>query len=94
MQKGEQVKDNRAKRSNVEVTSIVGGRLLSAYVGCYRTPGTGSVTSSSWLCSIKLLAHAHSWHTHSEDEKKKNQSSKKEGRKNNNKREVRPNSPN
>ena len=29
MQKGEHVKDNRAKRSNVEVTSIVGGRLLS-----------------------------------------------------------------
>ena len=26
--KGEHVKDNRAKRSNVEVTSIVGGRLL------------------------------------------------------------------
>ena len=29
MQKGEHVKDNRAKRPNVEVTSIVGGRLLS-----------------------------------------------------------------
>ena len=29
MQKGEHVKDNRAKRSNVEVTSIVSGRLLS-----------------------------------------------------------------
>ena len=29
MQKGEHVIDNRAKRSNVEVTSIVGGRLLS-----------------------------------------------------------------
>ena len=29
VQKGEHVKDNRAKRSNVEVTSIVGGRLLS-----------------------------------------------------------------
>ena len=27
--KGEHVIDNRAKRSNVEVTSIVGGRLLS-----------------------------------------------------------------
>ena len=50
------------------------------------------------LCTIKLLAHAHSWYTHSGDEKKekkKNQSSKKEGRKNNNKREeVRLNSPN
>ena len=29
MQKGEHVKDNRTKRSNVEVTSIVGGHLLS-----------------------------------------------------------------
>ena len=29
MQKGEHVKDNQAKRSNVEVTSIVVGRLLS-----------------------------------------------------------------
>ena len=32
VQKGEHVKDNRAKRSNVEVTSIVGGRLLSLCV--------------------------------------------------------------
>ena len=35
-QKGEHVKDNRAKRSNVEVTSIVGAACCLAYVGCYR----------------------------------------------------------
>ena len=77
VQKGEHVKDNRAKHSNVEVTSIVGGRLLS----CVRR-----VLSYTWHreCHVELfvmydqifgtrtlLAHAHSWHTHSGDEKKK-----------------------
>ena len=97
VQKGEHVKDTQAKRSNVEITSIVDGRLLS----CVRR-----VLSYTWhrerhvellVNTIKLLAHAHSWHMHSGDEKKeeKNQSLKKEGRKNSNKREeVRLNSPN
>ena len=79
VQKGEHVIDNRAKRSNVEVTSIVGGRLLSCVrrVLSYTWHRAGSVTSSSWLCTIKLLAHAHSWHTHSRDEKKKEKRKKK-----------------
>ena len=48
VQKREHVKDNRAKRSNIEVTSIVGGRLLS----CVRL-----VLSYTWHreCHVKLL---------------------------------------
>ena len=78
--------DNRAKRSNVEVTSIVGGRLLS----CVRR-----VLSYTWhrerhvellvmydqtFGTRTLLAHAQ--RRRKERKKKKNQSSKKEGRKN------------
>ena len=68
MQIGEHVNDNRAKRSDLHCRRPLAACL--AYVGRCRTPGTGSVMSSSWLCTIKLLAHAHSWHTHSGDKKK------------------------
>ena len=96
VQKGEHAKDNQAKRSKVEVTSIAGGRLLS----CVRR-----VFSYTWhrerhvellVMYYQTLAHAHSWHTHSGDERKEKKSKLKERRKkNNNKREeVRPNSPN
>ena len=74
VQKREHVKDNRAKRSNVEVTSIVGGRLLS----CVRR-----VLSYTWHRErhVELLVMYH----HSGDEKKEKKKSKlKERRKKNN----------
>ena len=62
MQKGEHVKDNRAKRSNVEVTSIVGGRLLS----CVRR-----VLSYTWnrerhveLLDLVMYRQTFGTHTH------------------------------
>ena len=70
VQKGEHVKDTQAKRPNAEITSIADGRLL---------PCVRRVLSYTWhrerhvelLVTIKLLAHAHFWHTYSGDEKKK-----------------------
>ena len=83
VQKGEHVKDNQAKRSNVEVTSIVGGRLLScvrrvlSYTWYRERHVELLVTYYQTFGTRTLLAHD------SGDEKKegKNQSLKKEGRK-------------
>ena len=101
MQKGEHVKDNRAKRSNVEVTSIVGGRLLS----CVRR-----VLSYTWhrerhfellvmydqtFGTRTLLAHAQRRRKEREKKKeKKIKAQRKKEEKNNKREEVRPNSPN
>ena len=99
MQKGEHVNDNRAKRSNVEVTSIVGGRLLS----CVR-----QVSSYTWHRErhVELLVMydqtfgtrtvlAHAQRRRKERKKEKNSKLKERRKKNNNKREeVRPNSQN
>ena len=70
MQKGEHVKDNRAKRSNVEVTSIVGGRLLLRTSGVivHLAPGAsrqalGYVRSNFW--------HTHTLGTRTAETKKK-----------------------
>ena len=96
VQKGEHVIDNRAKRSNAEVTSIVGGRLLS----CVRR-----VLSYTWhrerhvellvmydqtFGTRTLLAHAQQRRKEKKEKKIKAQKRKK----NNKREEVRPNSPN
>ena len=84
VQKGEHVKDNRAKRSNVEVTSgsIVGGRLLScvhrvlSYTWHRERHVELLVMYDQTFGTRTLLAHAQR-----RRKEKKNQSSKKEGRK-------------
>ena len=96
VQKGEHVIDNRAKRSNVEVTSVVGGRLLS----CVRR-----VLSYTWhrerhvellvmydqtFGTRTLLAYAQQ----RRKEKKKKKIKAQKRKKNNKREEVRPNSPN
>ena len=100
VQKGEHVIDNRAKRSNVEVTSIVGSRLLS----CVRR-----VLSYTWhrerhvellvmydqtFGTRTLLAHAQRRRKEREEEKKKLKLKERRKKKNNKREEVRPNSPN
>ena len=101
VQKGEHVKDNRTKRSNVEVTSIVGGRLLS----CVRR-----VLSYTWHRKRRVellvmydqtfgtrtpLAHAQRRRKERERKKKEKIKAQRKKEENNNKREeVRSNNPN
>ena len=63
MQKGEHVKDTEAKRSNVEITSIVDGRLLT----CVRQVLSYTLHREH---HAKLLAHAQQTGKEKEKEKK------------------------